>query len=121
MASRATDSGPLSALPGFGNPLDYYSLDYHSKKCYPTALIGYYEAALLTMREYTMMELMNRITDKPNWEMKVFDVAIAARWKAEALAMIDKDISEKMVDWVGQCIASRLTLLQANVAVQVHC
>lgn len=49
-----------------------------------------------------MMELMNRITDKPDWEMKAFDEVITKKWKSEALATPDVDISEKMVDWVGR-------------------
>ena len=55
---------------------------------------------ILTVREYTMMEIMNRVTDKPSWETKVFDDTIASKWKAELLAQKDKDISEKMVDEV---------------------
>ena len=48
-----------------------------------------------------MMELMNRITDKQDWHEKVFNDAISAEWKQEALAMhTDKvQISQKMVDW----------------------
>lgn len=48
-----------------------------------------------------MMELMNRMSDKINWNEKVFDNEIATKWKSEALATPDTDISEKMVDWVG--------------------
>ena len=55
----------------------------------------------MTVREYTMMEFMNRLTDKTGWETKVFDEALVAKWKAEALEAADVDISEKMVDWVS--------------------
>ena len=48
-----------------------------------------------------MMELMNRLSDKPNWERKVFDEAIATKWRAEALATPDVEISERMVEWVS--------------------
>ena len=48
-----------------------------------------------------MMELMNRITDKEDWDKKVFDDAISSKWKSEALAIPDTDVSEKMVDYVG--------------------
>ena len=57
-------------------------------------------APLLPVREYTMMEIMNRISDKPNWETKVFDDAITSKWKSEALATPNLDVSEKMVDEV---------------------
>ena len=49
-----------------------------------------------------MMELMNRITDKPGWEKKAFDESITKKWKSEALAAPGVDISERMVNWVGQ-------------------
>ena len=56
---------------------------------------------MLAVREYTMMEVMNRLTDKPNWDAKIFDGHIAAKWKEEALNPNDThvDISTKMVDW----------------------
>ena len=48
-----------------------------------------------------MMELMNRITDKKDWDKKVFGDAISSEWKSKALAIPDTDVSEKMVDYVG--------------------
>ena len=48
-----------------------------------------------------MMEFMNRITDKPGWEKKVFDEIITKKWKSEALSAPSIDISERMVNWVG--------------------
>lgn len=57
-------------------------------------------AAVLPTREYTMMEVMNRLTDKPGWETKVFNSVIVEKWKAEVLAMPEQDISEKMFDYV---------------------
>lgn len=38
------------------------------------------------MREYMIMELVNTITDKPNWQQKAFDDTIVAKWRAEALS-----------------------------------
>ncbi|KAF8874335.1 hypothetical protein BD779DRAFT_257282 [Infundibulicybe gibba] len=62
-----------------------------------------------------MMHLMDRISDKPDWERKVrsglytkksihtesqiFDESIAQKWKEEALATEGVDISEAMIDW----------------------
>ncbi len=52
------------------------------------------------------MELTNRMSDKIGWNEKVFDKDITTKWKSEALATPDTDISEKMVDWVGtSCIS----------------
>ncbi|KAM6491104.1 Protein of unknown function (DUF4246) domain containing protein [Amanita muscaria] len=45
------------------------------------------------------MRLMNQLTDKPDWNIKVFDDDIANKWKNEALAVGDVDITQGMVDW----------------------
>ncbi len=47
-----------------------------------------------------MMEIMNRITDKVGWEVKVFDEKITQRWRKEAMGIEGRDVSEKMMDWV---------------------
>lgn len=83
--------------PGWGLAIEHRAADM-----FPTALFDTREAPLLTVREYTMMELMNRITDKPNWDAKVFDDGTVSKWKAEAMNVSDEDVTEKMVDW---CIA----------------
>ena len=66
-----------------------------------------YRGELLPVREYTMMELMNRATDKADWDRKVSDTSITAKWKEEVLAASGTkagdgdliDISPKMVEW----------------------
>ena len=52
-----------------------------------------------------MMEMMNRMSDKPNWQTKVFDDTITTKWKAEFLAMPNVDISEKMINEVSHSVA----------------
>lgn len=47
-----------------------------------------------------MMELMNRITDKIRWDVKVFDEGTTRKWRKEAMKAKGKDVSEKMMDWV---------------------
>ncbi|KAL8958816.1 MAG: hypothetical protein Q9183_005763, partial [Haloplaca sp. 2 TL-2023] len=36
-------------------------------------------------RDFVIMELVNTITDKPDWQRKVFDEAIVVKWRAEIL------------------------------------
>ncbi|TFK72606.1 hypothetical protein BDN72DRAFT_815682 [Pluteus cervinus] len=55
--------------------------------------------SLMSLRELTMTRLMNEITEKVDWHIKIFDETIAKKWKVEALATPDLDISEKMIDW----------------------
>jgi hypothetical protein len=52
---------------------------------------------LLPMREVAMMILMDRLTDKPNWHEKVFDEAIVAKWRTEALTQPEDAIYHEIV------------------------
>ena len=52
---------------------------------------------LLQVREVAMMLLMDRLTDKPNWHDKVFDDAIVARWRNEALTQDEEAIHQEIV------------------------
>ncbi|KAF5383181.1 hypothetical protein D9615_005038 [Tricholomella constricta] len=100
------------SLPGFGLPLNFVPPkdgQGQDRKLFRNALNekdledGWVQLPLTTLREFTMLRLMNEITDKPDWHKKIADEAIAAKWRAEALAAAPvKDITESMVDW---CIA----------------
>ncbi|EGE79440.1 hypothetical protein RJ035_004541 [Blastomyces gilchristii] len=52
------------------------------------------------IREFTMLQIMNTITDKPGWEKKIFSPDIINKWREEVMAHKDMDVSEKMMDWV---------------------
>lgn len=43
------------------------------------------ESELLLVREVAMMIIMDRLTDKPNWHIKMFDETISKKWSEEAL------------------------------------
>lgn len=61
------------------------------------------ESEMLLVREVAMMMVMESITDKPDWHVKVFDAEITNKWKAEALALpVDamyKEIAEDRIAW----------------------
>ena len=42
-------------------------------------------APVVPLREYTIMDIVNSITDKPDWHRKIFDSDIAAKWREEIL------------------------------------
>lgn len=48
-------------------------------------------SVLLPMREVAMMAIMDRLTDKPDWNRKVFDVDIVNKWKSESMAVPDSE------------------------------
>ena len=81
-------------LPGFGLPVNNRPEQY-----FPTAVL-HWSGTILTIRELNMMAIMDKITDKPDWDKKVFDNTIIAKWRQEALATEGMDVSEKMFDWV---------------------
>lgn len=46
-------------------------------------------ASLLTCREIDLMACMDMITDKPNWDRKVFDDEIVAKWRIETVTPVE--------------------------------
>lgn len=90
-------------LPGYGAPVNwmkkelYRWMPNYERGAYPNAVTSW-AAENLTLREIGMMAVMNELTDKPDWERKVFDEEIAAKWKSEALEK--NNFTEAMFDWV---------------------
>jgi hypothetical protein len=72
----------------------------------------------VTIREITMMRIMNSITDKPGWDKKVFDDTITAKWRAELLHS-GQDVSERMVNWIIQELRWKAGLFTATRFVEV--
>ncbi|QMW46270.1 hypothetical protein G4B11_009725 [Aspergillus flavus] len=91
---------PEVKLPGFGFPLDYH---YEFIQIYHLQILQQEDVQLIekwcTYREILIMRVMNDITDEPEWNRKVFDEAITAKWRSEIVAS-DKDITPNMIDWI---------------------
>jgi hypothetical protein len=87
-------------VPGFGGwPLDIQYEIYERSVRFAHAANDFRQPRV-TARELSMLELMNALTDKPNWNKKIFDDSIIDNWRAEALQK--PLISEKAWDW---CLA----------------
>ncbi|KAB5545812.1 hypothetical protein GE09DRAFT_220286 [Coniochaeta sp. 2T2.1] len=104
-------SGPLR-VPGIGMQLDAGldedSLHQDAKHgSYFAEGIEGWSGPRLTARELSMLRLMESVTDKPDWEKKVFDNAIADKWRAEAMAL--PLISEATWDWVLEELRDKAT------------
>ena len=78
-SKKTTMEAERTKLPGFGLPVNYRPKDY-----FPTALLDW-SGTILTVRELNMMAIMDKITDKPDWDKKVFDNTIIHKWRQEAL------------------------------------
>jgi hypothetical protein len=95
--------------PGLGLDLRYLPQDqrFLSRNFRETTIfpIGMHEnyfgssSEMLLIREVAMMIVMDRLTDKPDWHLKVFDDAITAKWTEEALAIpVDQLLNEIVED-----------------------
>ncbi|KAL2869463.1 DUF4246 domain-containing protein [Aspergillus lucknowensis] len=117
-ANRSPDTG-LYSLPGLTLPLNHHPITkiptHHPQRhkpdpdahapLFPNALHvqdmadGYSLLPLKTIRELTMLRLMDHITDKKAWEKKVLKEAIVTKWREE-LQTAPQDVSPKMLDWI---------------------
>ncbi|PKS12302.1 hypothetical protein jhhlp_001602 [Lomentospora prolificans] len=98
--NNRSEGDQVLKVPGFG--LDVTS-DTPGMK-YPSAIKQGWLSNGVTLREKRMLAFIDSITDKPNWESKVFDDAIVAKWREEASAQPaelggDPVLSEKMFDF----------------------
>lgn len=98
----------------------------HGKGLFPVALNdadisgGYTHLYLTTLREFTMLHIMNALTDKPGWEEKVFDDAIAEKWKTEAMTAPGRDVTQKMANWVIEELRWKAKSFKETGAVSVY-
>lgn len=46
-----------------------------------------------------MVRIMNTITEKPDWRLKLFDKRITTKWREE-VAQSAQDVSARMMDWI---------------------
>jgi hypothetical protein len=91
--------------PGLGLDLRHHDQDGRGKgrneEIYP---IGVHhncfgsDSEILLIREVAMMIVMNQLTEKPDWHIKVFDDAIAEKWIEEGLAIPVESLYDDIVD-----------------------
>ncbi|KAE8351302.1 hypothetical protein BDV28DRAFT_22290 [Aspergillus coremiiformis] len=113
-------------LPGFNLPLNYRPdrNERFNRILFPNALdygdIDYGSVDRLDVyREILMMRVMNAITDKPDWDRKVFDEAITSKWREE-IAQSGEDITPKMMDYIIQELQWMVTDFQKSGRVTAY-
>ncbi|GFF34443.1 hypothetical protein IFM46972_04225 [Aspergillus udagawae] len=105
------ESAPMSAiestrfeLPGLTLPLYFRPHREWTDVVYANALdetdiengyVGY----MFTLRELSMMRIMEAITDKPDWDKKVFNQEITDKWRKE-ISDSGQDITERMIEYI---------------------
>ncbi|KAI0799890.1 hypothetical protein GGR55DRAFT_668133 [Xylaria sp. FL0064] len=101
-----SDSSRL-VLPGFGRHVTKPELNKGRSFLHALEEGWRFQSVGLKLRETRMMEFMNHITDKPDWDRKVFDEEIVNKWHREAMGSqaqemnLDGDVymTEKMFDY----------------------
>ncbi|KAH6891808.1 hypothetical protein BKA70DRAFT_1571941 [Coprinopsis sp. MPI-PUGE-AT-0042] len=106
-STKAVDFSLVHSLPGLNKPLDYDpSKDRRGPLCLGELIPSLLREAdiseatisdfdddvggratlpLTTLREFSMLQFMNAVTDKKGWQTKVFDDHITEKWKKEAV------------------------------------
>ncbi|PYI01645.1 hypothetical protein BO78DRAFT_401189 [Aspergillus sclerotiicarbonarius CBS 121057] len=92
--------------PGFHLPLNHKPAGKNrwDSPLYPNALdfgdiYDGYVGHIYTLREITMVQIMNAISEKPEWDCKVFDDTITERWRTEIMES-GRDVTPSMMDWI---------------------
>ena len=94
---------PIIKLPGFGLPIDQdlevegFVWDWDKNhRAGDTGAVFHWTASNVTVRERSMMQMMDKISDTPTWRSQVFDEVLVQRWKTE----MPDDFSDKMFEYV---------------------
>jgi len=105
--ARSTQKRVL--LPGFGLPVEYlpkWTRDASKSERFPHAIADFFAGGGVSVRERRMLDFINTISDKPEWERKVHDEEIVSKWRAEAVTHSDElgdwVLSEKMFNFVSR-------------------
>lgn len=96
-------------LPGWGLPVNYTPGVNVSNIDEPRGrfqnAIQDWSGSPLCVREITMVGVMRELMEKPDWDRKVFDEQIIAKWRKEALQNFN--LSEKLWDYVSSYLFHR--------------
>lgn len=77
-----------------GSTCDLYPIGIHAN-CYGA------DSEMLFVREVAMMIVMDQLTEKPDFHIKVYDETITNRWIEEALAIPDHVLYDQIVGGRG--------------------
>ncbi|RTE78942.1 hypothetical protein BHE90_006536 [Fusarium euwallaceae] len=81
---------PKYQYPGLGLDLRFHDQNEGREEIYPVGIHNNCygsKSEMLLVREVAMMIVMDRLTDKPDWHIKVFDDTITEKWIEEGLAI----------------------------------
>jgi hypothetical protein len=103
MGAKEFDNSGINPLtvPGFGLPIDFM-LKWDRE----TGTGNYFRHGIndfrgdrFTVRELSMLQFMEVITEKPDWHKKVFNETIVKKWQDEILTQPNALINETTFEW----------------------
>ncbi|KAJ2912988.1 hypothetical protein MD484_g7416, partial [Candolleomyces efflorescens] len=116
--SASPDFSITHPVPGLGKPLDYVPTEDDplyvgpplatalSPVCKEMRHPDYDEKKnfipITTLREFSMLQFMNSVTDKPDWDKKIFDAEIVKKWRSETVDNPEVNMTKRMFN---HCIA----------------
>ncbi|KAJ5634832.1 hypothetical protein N7528_002674 [Penicillium herquei] len=117
-------------LPGYGRPLDFYPIEKNiygveSRSMFPSALDdrdienGYADLPVQTLREIAMVEVMEDLTDIPEWWKKIQDPKTAQEWKKVAQNS-GLDITKNMTEWIIEELKFKALIYEQSHAVALY-
>lgn len=89
----------LLKVPGVELPVDFQHFEH---ECFSHGFSSWTQSWRNTVKERTMMRIMNDLTDKLNWDHKVFNDYVMSKWKAEAMTLTHGIITEKTWEWCSK-------------------
>ncbi|KAE8136091.1 hypothetical protein BDV38DRAFT_284334 [Aspergillus pseudotamarii] len=119
-------------LPGFGQPLNdtLPTIEKEEgpykgqRRRFPHALRDSCYSVGVSVRERRMLDFINKITDKPEWERKVFDEDIVGNWRSEACVhseeLDDYYLSTAMFDYCLEELRDKAAYFKDSQMVSAH-
>ncbi|KAF7185849.1 hypothetical protein HII31_12722 [Pseudocercospora fuligena] len=106
--AEATTNKTGRGLHGFGKPVNAISgasrVSSHRRRCRFSNAISDHNGEPLMLKERNMIALMDKLTDKPDWNRKINEEDIVSKWRAECAELEktfqpEQAVTQKMFDY----------------------
>jgi hypothetical protein len=104
-------------VPGHGLPIDFQieeAQEVSGVGGYFRHGINDFRPARYTAKELAILQLMDAVTEKPDWDKKVFDDTIVNKWKTESQAQNGSLITDNTFDWCLKELRDKAEAFQAQ-------
>jgi hypothetical protein len=95
MAEECINDGSKLLVPGFGLPINFQT----KAASYLRHGINDFKAERYTAKEVAMLQFMDVVMDKKDWQTKVLDDSIVKKWKMESSSQEKSLMSDAAFEW----------------------